>query len=229
MSAVKKSPRAKSSELRILSGKYKGTKLKSPDLATTHPMGSREKLALFNMLSPYLEGATVLDYFAGSGALGLEALSRGAASVTFIENNPKALQTIRENCERCGAMGDKWQAARCFPNNKEIFPRKITNARGPESETVAKRNFSEGPPERCDFEGRKISRSENISRLPSFSIIISDPPYDNYQVPDYEKLLKKGGILALSHPKDFNLKAITGLTLLKTNHYAACHISLFTK
>jgi len=187
----------KPSELSILSGKYKGIKLKSPDLATTHPMGSREKLALFNMLAPYLEGATVLDYFAGSGALGLEALSRGAASVTFIENNPKALEVIKENLSNFD-MGDASRGTPC--------------ARSAEGTSTLGDN----------------SRQDPSSKL-HFDVIISDPPYDNYQVPDYEKLLKKGGILALSHPKDFNLKAITGLTLLKTHHYAACHISLFTK
>ena len=160
-------------ELRILSGKYKGTKLASPGGAT-HPMGSREKLALFNMLAPYLEGARVLDYFAGSGALGLEALSRGAAEVVFCENNRKAQKVIEDNIRQIG--------------------------------------------DRANFE---------IEGL--FSIIISDPPYDDYQVPDYASLLEDGGILALSHPSNFDPKTISGLTLLKTNSYAACNISLFTK
>ena len=84
-----------------------------------------------------------------------------------------------------------------------------------------------------DAEGRRptsqLARGQDQMLNLQYDIIISDPPYDNYQVPDYEKLLKKGGILALSHPKDFDPKAITGLTLLKTHHYAACHISLFTK
>lgn len=161
-------------ELRILSGKYKGTKLSSPDLKATHPMGSREKLALFNMLAPYLEEAKVLDYFAGSGALGLEALSRGAASVAFVENNPKARQIIKENSKILNNIVD-------FTTDKD------------------------------------------------YDIIISDPPYDNYQVPDYASLLKSGGILALSHPSNFDPKTLSGLTLLKTNRYAACNISLFAK
>lgn len=161
-------------ELRILSGKYKGAKLASPDLKTTHPMGSREKLALFNMLGPYLEDAKVLDYFAGSGALGLEAISRGAATVAFIENNPKARQTIKENCKALGIVAN-------FTTDKD------------------------------------------------YDIIISDPPYDHYQVPNYVDLLKSGGILALSHPSNFDPQTISGLTFLKTGHYASCNISLFTK
>ena len=62
---------AHSTTLRILAGDYKGRAFASPARATTHPMGAREKLALFNMLQPYLSGAIVLDAYAGSGALGV--------------------------------------------------------------------------------------------------------------------------------------------------------------
>lgn len=85
--------------MQIISGTYKNRQLKSPNDPKTHPMGSREKLALFNMLTPYLENAVVLDAFAGSGALGLEALSRGAQKVVFLEKSPKIAQIIRENLQ----------------------------------------------------------------------------------------------------------------------------------
>lgn len=65
-------------------------------------MGSREKLALFNMLTGKIEGATILDAFAGSGALGIEALSRGAAEVVFVEKNSKACEIIKKNLESLG-------------------------------------------------------------------------------------------------------------------------------
>lgn len=80
----------------ITAGKYKGRKIATPGGAT-HPMGSREKLALFNMLTGEIEGATVLDAFAGSGALGIEALSRGASEVVFVEKNEKAAEIIKQN------------------------------------------------------------------------------------------------------------------------------------
>lgn len=83
----------------VLAGKYKGQKLQVP--ASAHPLGSREKNALFNMLVPYLDGANVLDAFAGTGALGLEALSRGARSATFIESHPGAVKILRENIKDC--------------------------------------------------------------------------------------------------------------------------------
>ena len=202
-------------ELSILSGQYKGIKLKSPGGAT-HPMGSREKNATFNMLAPYLEGAEVIDYFAGSGALGLEALSRGAASVTFVENDPKAIKVIEENIARCEMGG--------FSNNKEIFPREMTTL----ADSSPRKSAARVRPSVVISNGRKISRSRNPSFAPC-DLIISDPPYDDYQVPDYASLLRPGGILALSHPGNFDPASITGLTFIKTHHYAACHISLFTK
>lgn len=82
-------------ELRIIAGQLKGAKILSPKSPGTHPMGSREKLALFNMVDP--AGLIVLDAFAGSGALGFEALSRGAAEVVFVENSAQARQAIRDN------------------------------------------------------------------------------------------------------------------------------------
>lgn len=83
--------------LRVIAGKYKGLKLASPQLSTTHPMGAREKNALFNMLQPWIPSAKVLDAYAGTGALGIEALSRGASSASFVEQQPAVVRTLRSN------------------------------------------------------------------------------------------------------------------------------------
>ena len=85
----------------VTSGKYRGRKILTPGPGT-HPMGSREKLALFNMLTGKIEGATVLDAFAGSGALGIEALSRGAFKVVFVDNSKKATEVISKNLATLG-------------------------------------------------------------------------------------------------------------------------------
>ena len=82
--------------MRIISGKYKNKELKSPNSKATHPMGERERIAIFNMLGDTI-GKNVLDLFAGTGALGLEALSRGAAKAVFVENDNKALAALKEN------------------------------------------------------------------------------------------------------------------------------------
>lgn len=90
------------SELRVIAGKYRGRKLSSPLSKLTHPMGSREKNALFNMLTPYLAEAKVLDAYAGSGALGIEALSRGATEAVFVERSPQISAIIRQNLANLG-------------------------------------------------------------------------------------------------------------------------------
>lgn len=88
--------------IKVTSGKFRGRAIKSPNSKLTHPMGAREKLALFNMIADYLPGAVVLDAYAGSGALGAEALSRGAKHVVFVEKNPQIAQVIRRNLAELG-------------------------------------------------------------------------------------------------------------------------------
>jgi 16S rRNA (guanine966-N2)-methyltransferase len=91
--------------MRLVAGRFKGRVLAAPEGMTTRPTGDRVREALFNILAhgePPLEGAQVVDVFAGSGALGLEALSRGAAHVTFFESDPKALAVIAANIRKLG-------------------------------------------------------------------------------------------------------------------------------
>ena len=80
----------------ITGGIYRGRKITTPG-GMTHPMGSRERLALFNMLTGKIEDSLVLDAFAGSGALGIEALSRGAKSVIFVDKSAKSTEVIKKN------------------------------------------------------------------------------------------------------------------------------------
>lgn len=94
--------RGQTTDLRVLAGHYKGTILTSPHSDRTHPMGAREKNALFNMIQPYLAGARVLDLYAGSGALGIEALSRGASSAILVEKSPQIARIAKQNLARVG-------------------------------------------------------------------------------------------------------------------------------
>lgn len=88
--------------VKITAGKLRGRKILTPG-GKTHPMGERERLALFNMVGNSLDGRTVLDLYAGSGALGLEAASRGASKIVFVEKNPTALDCVRRNIAELGA------------------------------------------------------------------------------------------------------------------------------
>ena len=88
--------------MRVISGKARGTKLKSPtDDMPVRPTGDRVKEALFSAIQFDLHG-TVLDLFAGSGQLGIEALSRGAESADFVDNAKPSCEIIRKNLEKCG-------------------------------------------------------------------------------------------------------------------------------
>lgn len=92
--------------LRIIAGKFGGRTIKAPQKDTTHPMGERVRGSLFNIIGGEIEDATVLDAFAGTGSLGLESLSRGASSATFIEKDRIAQKAIAENINSLG-VGDR--------------------------------------------------------------------------------------------------------------------------
>ena len=88
--------------MRIIAGQYKGRRLKAPTWEGLRPTSDKLRETLFNILAPRIEGMRVLDGYAGTGALGIEALSRGAASVTFIEKNRRGTALIAENLRVCG-------------------------------------------------------------------------------------------------------------------------------
>jgi 16S rRNA (guanine966-N2)-methyltransferase len=88
--------------LRIVAGDLKGRRLASPTWAGLRPTSDRLRETLFNIVGRTCVGASVLDAFAGTGAIGIEALSRGAAHVMFVDHDPRALALIRQNLDRCG-------------------------------------------------------------------------------------------------------------------------------
>ena len=121
------------SRVRVVAGRYKGRRLSTPRGPETRPTLDRVREALFSTLGR-LQDARVLDLYAGSGALGIEALSRGAAEATFVDSDPTAVRVIRENLELIGAEdarvfradaqsflrgaarhGDRWDLVLCDP------------------------------------------------------------------------------------------------------------------
>ena len=89
--------------MRIVAGRWRGRRIRPPTDARVRPTADRVREAWMSIVQPYLDDARVLDLFAGSGALGLEALSRGAASADLIEVSPAGVQAIRDNAELLGA------------------------------------------------------------------------------------------------------------------------------
>lgn len=94
------------SVMRIITGRAKGRRLVGPRGSATRPMQDRVKEAIFSSLAAVVPGAEVLDLYAGSGSMGLEALSRGAASATFVESDRTALDALRRNVAAVGLGGD---------------------------------------------------------------------------------------------------------------------------
>lgn len=101
---MKTSPRRQSrNQLRIIGGKWRGRKLDFPSVTGLRPTGDRIRETLFNWLAPGIVGARCLDLFAGSGALGLEALSRGAEEAVLVDSDSHAVEQLRAHCVRLGA------------------------------------------------------------------------------------------------------------------------------
>ena len=102
--------------MRIIAGTYRSRVLAAPPGMATRPTSDRLRETLFNVLAPRMESAAFLDLYAGSGAVGLEALSRGAGSVTFVERAQPALKALRANLAALGiASGFRVQAGSIAP------------------------------------------------------------------------------------------------------------------
>jgi 16S rRNA (guanine966-N2)-methyltransferase len=97
--------------IRVISGALRGRRLDTPDWTGLRPTSDRLRETLFNVLNPRIAGARVLDGYAGTGAIGIEALSRGAAHVTFVDSDVRAVRLVERNLGRC-AVTDRYAIIR---------------------------------------------------------------------------------------------------------------------
>jgi len=111
--------------MRITAGAERGRKLRAPRGATTRPTGAKVREAIFNILGP-LSPNPVLDLFAGTGALGIEALSRGASHATFVERDPRALSALHRNLREFN-LTDR---ARVLDNKVAVALRRLSDEKG---------------------------------------------------------------------------------------------------
>src|SRR5438034_9495641 len=98
--------------MRIIAGKYRGRRIKSPPSLQTRPTSDRLRETLFNVIAPRIQGVRFLDLCAGSGAVGIEALSRGAAHVTFVDRSRKMFALIEANLELCRIAKEERQVVK---------------------------------------------------------------------------------------------------------------------
>lgn len=109
--------------MRIVAGRLGSRRLSAPSGEATRPTSDRLRETLFNVLAPRIEGGTFLDLYAGSGAVGIEALSRGAADVVFVERAPAALKALRTNLSRLGITG----GFRIYPGSVAAYLRRVAD------------------------------------------------------------------------------------------------------
>lgn len=187
--------------IRLISGIFKNHKITSPNSRQTHPMSERARNAIFNSIQAEIQDAEVLDAFAGTGALGLEAISRGAKKVIFIEKNRLAQKILSENMK----IVEKNEKA----GEVKLIRSSVSNWL----------NSSESRLERGDL-------LENLT----FDVIFADPPYYDPQFSTIKKLskrLKFGGILILSQPKEIENFEMETLTLISEKKYSGAKILFF--
>ena len=161
--------------MRVIAGAFKGRRLKTPTWDGLRPTSDKLRETLFNILGPRIEGARVLDGYAGTGAVGIEALSRGAAHVTFVDADARARGLIAENLARCGLL--------------------MTSMRRP-----GDRGVGQGD----SYTIERGSAEDVLSRLePVYDVVFLDPPYDEPDLAAAVTLgvglLAAGGICVLEH------------------------------
>jgi len=112
--------------MRIIAGAYKGRNLKSPPSLQVRPTSDRLRETLFNVIAPRIEGARFLDLCAGSGAVGIEALSRGAEHVTFVDRSRRSCALIESNVQLCRIPEEQYEiyqmTAEDFLRQEKRFP-----------------------------------------------------------------------------------------------------------
>lgn len=187
--------------IRLTSGEFKGRVIKAPGGAV-HPMGARERLSVLNSVAPVLLDANVLDVYAGTGALGLESISRRAAHVTFVERSPGVAKVLRENIRMLGVE----RQCEVAVMSVERFVNK-------------------------DYDWGSSVRGFFMKSL-CYNVIFADPPYTDYQpehIVPLEKFLAKGGLLVISHPKGSSAPHFRTLQLKSLHLHAGCTLSIFSK
>lgn len=148
--------------MRIIAGEFKGRLLDAPTGRTTRPTSARARGALFEILGPQLEGARVADLFAGTGALGLESLSRGASTVDFYESSRQAQAALRKNIATLG-VGSRTRVL--------TTPLPESLVRGPAYDIVVV-----DPPWREGHELRVARRLTTHQRLAATGVLVIECP-----------------------------------------------------
>ena len=145
--------------LRVVAGVQKGRQLKQPVSPGLRPTSARVKEALFSIIADLVPNAQVLDLYAGTGALGLEALSRGAQEVVFVENQESSINVLRENIQDCSLT-------ECYTIITEDVETFLTNPSSPYDTTTFDLVFADPPYEISNLESllSKLDAAQRVTR-----------------------------------------------------------------
>ncbi|GHV27392.1 methyltransferase [Clostridia bacterium] len=183
--------------MRIIAGRFKGKLLAAPKGTTTRPTRAVAREALFDILVSHIPGAMVLDAFAGSGALGLESISRGAARVTFIDKDRAALAAINQNISSFGVSAECAVMPLPFDTAVKILTGRLNH-----------------------FD--HFNRFDIIMLDPPYDI---DKPSD--LLAPLAGLLAEDGIIAFEHSKTVEIIPPSALTCVKEKKYGDAMLSFF--
>ncbi|MGN7611922.1 RsmD family RNA methyltransferase, partial [Magnetococcales bacterium HHB-1] len=150
--------------LRIVTGQFKGRRLKSPRFQGTRPTSEKLRGSLYNMLAGEIIDAWVLDCFSGTGAMALEAISRGAKSAVMVEQGGAAFRLIRENIKQCGAEQASWPV-RGSATKKETFIKIVQRIRAKQQLWSGFNLVILDPPYRQDDGSSSIHCIEQVDHL----------------------------------------------------------------
>ena len=163
--------------MRVISGKYKGKNIIGYDIEGTRPTQDRVKESLFGIIQDYIDGSSVLDLFAGSGNLGIEALSNGASKCYFVDNNKKCCEIINKNLNNIenGTVLNKdyKDALNYFKDNKIKFDLIFLD-----------------PPYNLDCLDDILVKIGEYSLLENSGLVICEYEYDNFKEYDYLETIK---------------------------------------
>lgn len=247
--------------MRVISGEARGHNLKAPKGMTTRPMADKIKGAVFSMLSTILnqkdqDWGRVLDLYAGSGSIGIEALSRGASWVDFVEINAGVCRVISENLEHTKFT------ARARVNNRQVnsflnspptppgaaHPKRAAGGlhrrKGGENRAKEERHAARAA-EFAPLETGPVELSTDTAPVQDenfYDIIFLDPPYADPKIPDTlehvarSNLIKPGGLVVIGHSPRVTLKSAIGsaepgngvqLNLLRHRQHGDSAFSIF--
>jgi 16S rRNA (guanine966-N2)-methyltransferase len=201
--------------LRIVSGRFRGRKLVTPQAQGVRPTADRMKESVFNILQGRLPGARVLDLYAGAGNLGLEAASRGAHQIVFVERNTAALRALRKNLAALGLSGNNPRQA-ANPALELAAGQAASTVNGKAAGADSRQDSGRASKPTPAQETVEVIAGDAIRFLQKhrgdpFDLILADPPYDAALEEEFLAALCQahvvpGGVVVFQHRSDWCLE-----------------------